>query len=176
MRKIILYIAQSLDGFIAKENGDVSWLEEVPNPEKTDYGYSDFLTSIDTVIMGRATFEQVCSFDMPYPYQSKKNFVFTKNPELPANENAAFISENHAGFVRKLKLQQGNDIWLVGGAKTNTFFLQHNLIDQIRLFVMPVLLGRGIPLFYKNTFKRDLQIEYYQVHSSGVSELWYKLL
>lgn len=176
MRKIILYIAQSLDGYIAKSDGDINWLETIPNPEQSDYGYKKFINSIDTVIMGRNTFEQVCSFDMPYPYQSKENFVFTKKTGLTASDKAIFIFENHLDFVKQLKAKPGEDIWLIGGGKTNTFFLKHDLIDQIRIFIMPIVLGNGIPLFDKNTSIRNLKLEHSQIYNSGVTELWYKVL
>ena len=77
MRKIISYIAMSIDGKIAKANGDISWLEEIPNPNNDDYGYAEFYNSIDTTLMGRITYEQVIGFDVPFPYPDKTNYVFT---------------------------------------------------------------------------------------------------
>lgn len=114
MKKVILYIAMSLNGKIARKNGSVDWLESLPNPEKTDYGYNDFVKTIDTTIMGNSTYQQLMSWGIEFPYDGKKNYVFTKNTTLENTEYVDFVSENHIDFVCKLKQQEGNDIWLIG--------------------------------------------------------------
>ncbi len=175
MRKIILYIAQSIDGYIATADGGVGWLEAVPNPGREDYGYASFLDEIDTVIMGRKTYEQVLGFDMPYPYTDLSNFVLTRGKSPEKSEYAMFIHENHESFFRNLKTRKGKDIWLVGGAGANTFFLEHGLIDEMRIFIMPVVLGAGIPLFAQPCPTINLNHISTKTWSSGVVELRYRI-
>jgi dihydrofolate reductase len=82
MRKIVLYIAASLDGKIARKDGDVKWLDEFSDPEQMDYGYNDFLNSIDTTLMGNNTYKQLLGFGIDFPYRGKTNYVFTRNARL----------------------------------------------------------------------------------------------
>ena len=101
--RIKLYIACSLDGFIARENGSIDWLTEYENSPETDYGYSEFYASIGTVLMGRKTYEQVLGFG-DWPYGEKKTYVFTRqNEPLPREKNVEFVSGNVGEFVRRLK-------------------------------------------------------------------------
>ena len=107
MRKIVLFIASSLDGYIARSNGDIDWLFTDQN-----YGYSKFLDSIDTVLMGRKTYEQVLTFG-EYPYQEKKSYVFTKNLDFKATSDVEVVT-NLEKFVNDLRLLEGKK-YLVGG-------------------------------------------------------------
>ena len=173
MRKIILYIACSLDGYIAKSDGSVDWLDEIPNPEKSDYGYAEFYNSIDTVIMGNKTYQQVLEFGIEYPYKGKKSIVLTKNSGLTKDENAEFISKNIPEFLNKLKNDTGKNIWCVGGGEINSFLLGHQLIDEIKVFMMPVILGSGIPFTPKLNSLINLQLIKQVTYQSGVQELDY---
>jgi len=167
MGKIILYIASSLDGYIARENGDVDWL-----PINTDSGYINFYKSIDTVIMGKKTYDQILTFG-DYPYKGKKSYVFTRNDSLTKDENVEFAS-NVEEFSRNLVSSKGN-IWLVGGSELFSAFLEHKLVDEIILSIIPTVLGKGIPLFQNINQEANLKLikttEY-----SGFVELTYKVL
>jgi len=167
MGKIILYIASSLDGYIARENGDVDWL-----PINTDSGYDNFYKSIDTVIMGKKTYDQILTFG-DYPYKGKKSYVFTRNDSLTKDENVEFVS-NVEEFSRNLVSSKGN-IWLVGGSELFSAFLEHKLVDEIILSIIPTVLGKGIPLFQNINQEANLKLikttEY-----SGFVELTYKVL
>lgn len=110
MRKIKLYIAVSLDGKIAKPDGDVSWLDELPNPDHLDYGYADFLSSIDTTLMGNSTYRQLLGFGIDFPYRGKTNYVFTRNTALKEDENVKFISHEPISIVKEIKSGKGRDI------------------------------------------------------------------
>ena len=147
MRKIVLYIATSLNGKIARKDGSVDWLESLPNPDKTDHGYNEFLQSIDTTIMGNNTYNQIMSWGIGFPYPRQRNFVFTGDKNLANNEHVEFVAENHIEFVRELKKQNGKDIWLLGGGQLNTLFFNEDLIDEFRIFIMPVVIPDGIGLF-----------------------------
>ena len=148
MRKIILYIAMSLDGKIAKPNGDVSWLEEIPVPDNEDYGYGALIERIDTTLMGNKTFKQIQQFEGEFPYKGLKNFIFTQNSEQMNSDDVEYVSGDVVTFIKELKTQPGKDIWLIGGGQINALLLNHHLIDEIIAFMMPVVLGTGIPMFH----------------------------
>ena len=173
MRKIILYIATSLDGKIADINGSTDWLHQIPNPDHSDYGYERFIKSIDTTIMGNNTYQQILGFDVEFPYKSSANYVITRNKSLTKDENVQFISENIVDFIKNLKHASGKDIWCVGGSEINALLLDNGLIDEIQIFVMPVILGAGISLTSKVQKLKNLQLKGSIKHASGVMELNY---
>ncbi|MBU2492769.1 MAG: dihydrofolate reductase family protein [Bacteroidetes bacterium] len=146
MRKLILYIAASLDGFIARDDGGLLWLEQFPNPDKNDYNYKKLLDSIDTTFMGNLTYKWLNNQNIYDPYPGKKNYVFSRNMRSES-EFVEFINDDPLKFVRTIKNQNGKDIWLVGGGKLNALFLQNNLIDEIILTFAPIIIGKGIRLF-----------------------------
>ena len=143
LRRLKLYIAASLDGYIAGPNGEIDWLETGGG---LDYGYSDFYASIDATLMGRATYEVTQTVE-EFPYPDKTNYVFTRNPAVSGKANVRFVSGDIASFARGLKTEEGQDIWLVGGGRINAVMLNADLIDDIILTVFPLVLGCGIPLF-----------------------------
>ncbi|MCE7993863.1 MAG: dihydrofolate reductase [Roseivirga sp.] len=175
MKKLILYIATSLDGKIAGPDDDVKWLEELPNPDKSDYGYFDFYAGVDTTIMGNTTYQWIKRQDMPFPYGGKQNYVLTRNGSLKDNEEVTFLSDDIAQRITELKREEGKDIWLIGGAGVNQFCLEANLIDEIRVFVMPIILGEGVSLFADGYDRQQLRLTSSTAYSSGVCELRYSV-
>lgn len=175
MKKIKLYIAASLNGRIAQSDGSVEWLESIPNPEKSDYGYEEFYNSIDTTIQGNSTFNQIVGWGIDFPYANKKNYVFTRKKGLENNKYVEFISENHIEFIKQLKQQNGKDIWLIGGGQINTMLLNRGLIDEIQIFVMPIVLSDGIELFESLPKETPLKLIETKAFTSGVVELKYKV-
>jgi dihydrofolate reductase len=176
MRKIILYIATSLNGKIADANGNVTWLDKTPNPDNCDYGFSDFFARIDTTIQGNRTYEQVIGWGIDFPYKDKKNYVLTNDPVDKESEYVDFISENHFETLAALKASEGKDIWLIGGGQANTFLLNNRLIDEIRQFIMPIILPAGIDLFYGKPMETMLELIEVKKFSSGVVEVCYKVI
>jgi len=150
MRKIKLFIASSIDGYIARSDGSVDWL-----PEHAKSGYVEFYKTIDKVIIGRKTYEQILSFGA-YPYKRKKSYVFTSNTDQKNNENVEFVS-NVEELTKGLLLSSGKDVWLVGGSELISFFLNHELVDEIIISIIPVILGKGIPLF--NEIQKETKLE-----------------
>jgi len=146
MKKLKLYIACSLDGKIAKPDGDVRWLEELPNPDKTDHGYTQFLSGVDTTLMGYKTYEVVLGLGIDFPYKEQKNYVFSRRARDP-QPFVEFVSGDIVSFTARLKEQEGKDIWLIGGGEINTLLLDAGLIDEIQVFIMPIVIGDGVPLF-----------------------------
>lgn len=175
MRKIILYSAISLNGQIAAANGSVEWLESIPNPEKLDYGYSDFHASIDTTIQGYKSYQQILDWEIAFPYRGTKNYVLSRKKDLVDNENAQFITSHHLDKIKELKLQAGKNIWLIGGGQINAMLFNANLIDELRLFVMPIIIPEGIDLFDNKADLKKLTLVDSQAFSTGVVELIYAL-
>lgn len=155
-RKVILYIAVSLDGYIADENGGVDWLEEAGG--EGDNGYKSFFETIDTVVMGKATYNQILGFDVPFPYAEKKCYVFS-GTQMGKDEHAEFVNEDVNNFVCRLKQEKGQNIWLVGGAGILDAFMKAGAVDEFILTYIPVILGKGIPLFKNDNPKMKLHLK-----------------
>ena len=175
MRKLISYIAVSIDGKIADALGGFAWLEELPNPDQSDYGYAEFFKTIDTTIMGNTTYQQVKELIKPFPYLDKKNYVLTRNEALADDEYATFFSSNHAKRIKELKDQDGKGIWLIGGGEANSLCLDAGLLDEMLLFIMPYAMGKGIPLFADSQHEQELKLIDSKVYTSGVVELRYQV-
>lgn len=169
-RKVKLFIASSLDGYIAREDGDVIWLFS-----DADYGYSQFFASIDTVLMGRKTYDKLLGFGIEYPYRGKKSYVFTRSAKWANDLNVEFVSEEAADFVQKLAGSKGEDIWVDGGSEIISALLNAGLIDEIVVSVHPVVLGRGMPLFKNMQRQIDLKLVKSIPYPSGLVQLHYEL-
>ena len=175
-RKIISYIAMSLDGKIARLNGAVDWLDTLPNPDKLDYGYSSFIADIDITIMGNATYQEVLGFGIEFPYKGKTNYVLTRDKTKTVDENVTFISSEFESQIEKLIAEPGKDIWLIGGSQLNSLFLKNGWLDEMRVFVMPIVLGGGIPLFSSEITDVQMKLIKTKTFDTGVVELTYKPL
>lgn len=173
--RIKLYIACSLDGYIAREDGSIDWLTEYDNNSETDYGYSEFYASVGTVLMGRKTYEQVLGFG-DWPYADKKTYVFTGQKEpLLREKNVEFVSGNVREFTRQLKENTDKDIWLVGGSQLIKAFLEEDLVDDMIVFIVPIILGGGIPLFDRIGKEIKLKMTNTERYESGLLRTEYNL-
>ena len=175
MKKIILYIATSVDGKIAQSDGSVDWLETIPNPDKIDYGYYNFINSIDTTIQGYSTYQQIIDWDIEFPYKGKINYVLTRKKNITNTEYVRFVNDKHVEFIEELKKKEGKDIWLIGGGQVNTLLLNANLIDEIHQFIMPIVLGKGIDIFELETCETILNNVDTKLYSNGVVRYKYEL-
>ncbi|WP_417610827.1 dihydrofolate reductase family protein [Owenweeksia hongkongensis] len=171
MRKISLYIAASLDGYIAKPDGDIKWLVDFPNPEKDDFGYNHFIKEVETTLMGGATFRQIADFE-EWPYPDKENFVLTRQ-KGEESSLVTFVTSDVVDFVKELRKKKGGLIWLIGGGSINTIFMQNDLVDEIILTVVPIVLGDGIPLFAKGDLNKTLKLQKTEAFSNGMVQLTY---
>ena len=146
----IVYIACSLDGYIADKNGGLDWLYSIPNPDKSDFGYSEFISRIDAIVMGRNTFETVCSFDCDWPY-SKPVFVLSNSLSSVPEEykgKVELINGPLPDVVKSINKKGYKELYIDGGATIRNF-LQEDLIDELIVTTIPILLGGGSPLFGK---------------------------
>ena len=175
MRKIVLYIAASLNGKIAKPDGSVDWLDSAPNPENLDYGYYDFYKSIGTTIMGNSTYQQLIDWEIDFPYPDKENFVLTRKDNMLDTEHVKFITDDHIEFISTLKSKEGSDIWLVGGSLVNTALLNAGLIDQIILFTIPIVLTDGIDIFGDIPAETILKLTDTKSYSTGMISSTYTI-
>jgi dihydrofolate reductase len=142
-----IYIATSLDGYIARKDGNIDWLLEIPNPEKSDFGFSDFIRTIDAIVMGRKTYETVLAFS-EWPY-NKPVFVLSNTLQsLPQNlsDKVEIIKGSPELVVDTLNAREYKNLYIDGG-ETIQSFLNENLIDEMIITKVPILLGEGIPLF-----------------------------
>lgn len=167
-----LYIAASVDGYIATPDGGVSWLDPYNSSEM---GYEEFISAIGTVVIGRKTFEQVLSFGVPWPYDDQRTVVLTSRPVDNLPPRTETYAGDLQGLAAELRRAGGKDVWIVGGAKVVRQMLDQNLIDAIELFVIPVLLGDGIPLFDRSKGTAPLKLETAHPFTSGVVRLAYRL-
>ena len=147
-KKNSVFIATSLDGFIADKNGGVDWLHSIPNPDNNDMGYVEFNNGIDALVMGRTTFETVIGFDVPWPY-SKPVFVLSnKLNEIPeSHKDKAFLLNGTLTEILEQIHGKGYGRLYIDGGTTIRNFLKEDLIDEMVLTTIPILLGGGSPLF-----------------------------
>ena len=165
MKKIILYISASLDGFVAEKDKSVDWLE--PYFSK-DFGTEDFIKGIDTVIQGNTTFQQFKTV-----HEGKNNYVFTSHPEEHSHEGVTFVKGGIKKFIDSLDEKIHKNIWLVGGPDLLSHFMNEERLHELIIFIMPVLLKEGIPLFNKIKTAPQLSLETTKSYKNGVVELRY---
>lgn len=172
-RNVILYIASSLDGYIAKKDSSVDFLEGDRSEPGADNGYASFFKSIDTVIMGRRTYEQIVTELSPetWPYPGVKGYV-ASSKYSGATGDIKFVNGNFSPFINSLKSQEGKDIWLVGGSQLIDTFIKEDLIDMYIITIIPTILGSGIPLFLGHDFETKLKLIGTR-HFDGMVELCY---
>lgn len=147
MKKIKLYIAASIDGYIASPGGDMDWLLEFPITSKENYGYDDFYETVDTVIMGGRTYREISLMPVVWPYKDKTTYIVTRDATAGNNKEYRYITEDIVEAANKLKEGTGKDIWLVGGGELTAMLMEDKLIDEMVITYIPVTLGSGVRLF-----------------------------
>ena len=176
-RKIIVYIATSADGFIARSDGSVDWLDR-PSP-KGEYGMGAFYKSIDTILWGRKTCDMAINFqEKGVPgsaFDTKvKNYVFTRGAlPSPAPAGVEFVSEPIKAFATRLRKKRGKDIWMMGGAGIIASFLDQGEIDEFMIHVIPTFIGEGIPLIAPGRRTVPLKLISCTKFKDGVVKLHY---
>ena len=170
MGKIIYYVAASLDGYIADADGGVDWL---PQDNGQDYGYADFYAGVDVLVMGRRTYDQAVGFDQ-WLFSGKPVYVFTSHPPDDNPHDVEFVSSTPDGFAQSVAALHSGMVWLLGGANLAEQFRAAGLIDEYLIHVMPVILGRGVPLFGGDAPATWLELVETQSYDDGVVMLHYR--
>jgi dihydrofolate reductase len=165
-RKVVLFIACSLDGYIAGKDDDISWLFD-----DDDYGYSRFLASIEAVLMGRRTYDLLLQMG-PFPYIGKECFVFSRSL-MGGDENVEFVNQPVKEFLDRLREREGKNIWLVGGSELISHFMRADVVDEFIISVHPKILGSGIPLFKPGIPSCPLRLIGTESFSSGLVQIHY---
>jgi dihydrofolate reductase len=171
-RKVIVHIATSADGYIARPDGDLEWLTSRPAP-KGFYGMNAFMKSIDTTVLGRRTYD--VSLQMGATFDSGgRTIVFSRHSppgDVPAG--AEFVKEAIGPFITRLRKQPGKDIWLMGGGELIASFLDERAIDEFVISVVPVFIGDGIPLIARRHRHVPLELRSVERFDDGLVQLRY---
>lgn len=173
MKKLILYIACSIDGYIAKTNDDISFLSVVEK-EGEDYGYTEFINTIDTVLIGRKTYDKVMTLVPEFPHADKECYVITRTPKDSIG-NIHFYTGDLLSLVKELKSRQGKNIFVDGGAQLVYELLRLQLIDEMIISYIPVTLGDGIVLFQGNMPETKWKLVSTKNFDTGLVQVKYKL-
>ena len=156
MRKVTFRVANSLDNYIARNNGAFDW---ILGGEEANSAMTEFWKTIDTVVIGRKTYEPVLRSGKPFPtYPGVKNYVLSRTLKESSDKNVEIIREDVVEFVRRLKTEEGKDIFVMGGGLLAKPLFEANLIDEVGVNIHPILLGSGIPLFHGMSRQIDLEL------------------
>lgn len=174
MRKLSIFIATSLDGYIAKPNDDLSFLKLVEK-EAEDYGYAEFTANIDTIILGRKTYDYVLKEigNSHYDNGQRDVYVITRTAR-PSVGRTIFYTGKLTELVQQLKSDSGKDIYCDGGAEIINELLQHDLIDEFIISVIPIFVGKGTRLFKDNRPEQQLELVHVKSFETGLTQLHYK--
>lgn len=171
-RKVVLYIASSLDGYISKPNDDLSFLSIVQQ-DGEDYGYEDFIKSVDTVILGRKTYDWVMTQVSEFPHADINSFIITRTAK-PSIGKINFYTGKLKDLILQLKTEQGKNIFIDGGAEIVNELLKENLIDEFIISIIPVLVGNGVKLFKDGRPEQKLKLVSTKQFDKGLTQLYYK--
>lgn len=156
MRKVTFMVANSLDNYIARKDGTFDW---ILGGEEANSAMTDFWKTIDTVVIGRKTYEPVLKSGKPFPtYPGVKNYVLSRTLKEGSDKNVEIIREDVVEVVRRLKTEEGKDIFVMGGGLLAKPLFEANLIDEVGVNIHPILLGSGIPLFHEMSHQIDLEL------------------
>jgi dihydrofolate reductase len=176
-RKIVVYIATSADGYIARLDGDVEWLNR--RPDTVDYGMRAFYPTIDTILWGRKTYDWALDYHKKTGGKGvifdKKvaNYVFSRKPPKKVAPGAEFVSESVKAFAQRLRATPGKHIWMMGGGELIASFLDAGEIDEFDIHVIPTLIGEGIPLVAPRHRDVSLRLRSARKFPDGVVRLRY---
>lgn len=171
-RKLVFYGAISVDGYIARENHSLDWLMGTEGEE--EIGYSEFYQTVDTILMGRKTYDQILIYAPDkFPYEGKQCYVFSRST-TGSNDSVDFINDDIVAFTKSLKEQTGERIWIVGGGEVMKPLLEAKLVDEFIVQIAPTIIGRGIPLFIPGDEETDLKLVDVKRYKQ-MAELHYRL-
>jgi dihydrofolate reductase len=173
MRRLLLNLTTSLDGFVADSDEGIDWIQ--PPPESIPADYLELMETVDALVMGRATYE--LSLRVPgglHVFEHKRAYVVTSRSDLEPREGIEFVREDPVAFVERLKQGPGGTIWLFGGGRLATALSTAGLIDDYLIVIQPVLLGEGIPLWQDGLGLRELTLTHAGAWPGGLVEVRYR--
>ncbi len=174
MRKLSLFIATSLDGYIAKPNDDLSFLKLVEK-EGEDYGYVNFTNTIDTIILGRKTYDYVLKEIGASHYDNGKRNVFViTRTDKPSIGKTTFYSGDLTKLVQRLKSENGKNIYCDGGAEIVNELMKNDLIDEYIISIIPILVGNGTKLFKDGRPEQNIELVNTKTFDTGLIQVHYK--
>lgn len=173
MANIRGYIGASLDGYIAGPDGGLDWLTRYDDVDMGPYAYERFIASIRTVVMGRATYDAVLGFDTPWPYADKRTIVVTSRPLADPPGPVEVWTDRVDRLAQRLRALDDGDVWIVGGGKLQQAMIAAGALDRLELFIVPEILGRGIPLFPPNDNARAVTLVEVKQLPRGMVRLLY---
>ena len=173
-RKVIVHIATSADGYIARPDGDIEWLTSRPAPEGF-YGMNAFMRTIDTVLLGRKTYEVSLGLGAKFD-QGSRTIVFSHHaPPADLPKGVEFVGDTIGAFMSHLREQPGKDIWLMGGGELIASFLEAQEIDEFVISVVPVFIGDGIPLIARRHMHVLMDLHSVERFEDGLVQLHYRI-
>lgn len=172
MSKVFVFIAMSVDGFIAGKNGDISFLDKY-NTDTEDYGYNKIMENVGTVIIGYNSYQKVLSFGV-WPYD-KKIYVLTSKTNLENDPNVEFFYGDLNDLISKIKSNNDKDIFVDGGGKVVQSFYKKDLIDEITINLVPEILGSGMELFGSMDINKNLSTISVKQFTNGLVQLRYSI-
>jgi dihydrofolate reductase len=176
-RKIIVYVATSADGYIARPDGDVEWLNR--RPRTVDHGMKAFYSTIDTILLGRKTYDWALAYYRKRGVKGGRfdkklaNYVFSRRPPKRAAPGVEFVSATVKAFAQRLRSAPGKHIWMMGGGELIASFLDANEIDEFDIHVIPTFIGEGIPLIAPRHRDVPLRLRSARKYPDGVVRLRY---
>lgn len=173
MKKIIIYIAASIDGRIAEPKGGTEFLSGYPITEAMDYGYKEFYNSIDTIIMGGRSWREMDAMDAMGGYKDKAVYVVSRN-DWGEKKGITFITENVADRIAAMCNEAGKDIWLFGGGELISMLLAADLVDEMQITYIPIILGRGISLFSEQPKESKWELVESKTYENNVLQVKYQ--
>ncbi len=178
MRKVKYGVGVSLDGYIAAPDGSVDWLNRATRKAKgEDYGMREFFRSIDTVLMGRKTYEIALKMGMGKGgYSGMKTFIFSRTLPPGERDGVEFVSGDPGELMGRLKQRPGKDIWLCGGGELTREFLKSGALDEVILGIVPVLIGAGRPTFPPGFPETEVELVEVKQYKGGVVGLTYRVV
>lgn len=173
MRKVIFQLANSLDNYIARKDGAIDW---ILRSDDTDSAMTEFWKTIDTVVIGRGTYEPVIKSGAPFPtFPGVKNYVLSRTLKKNSDNNVTIINEDAVEFIYKLKVEEGISIFVMGGGLLAKPLFEANLIDEVGVNIHPILLGSGIPLFHIMNRQINLELIHCKTFKNGCVAISYRV-
>ncbi len=176
-KKNSIFIATSIDGYISDKEGNIDWLQSVPNPDQDDMGYTEFLEGIDALVMGRKTFETVIGFDIPWPYTKPVFVLSTTMSQIPTThtDKAQLVKGTVSEIIKQIHDQGFYRLYIDGGTNIQ-YFLEASMIDEMILTTIPIVLGGGSSLFGTLSKTQNFELVDSKIYLKQITQNHYKLI